>query len=312
MLAFVSKRLLSGIVLLAVISALTFMLVFSSGSNIARNLLGDYATNEQVAAKSSELGLDQPILGQLLGWFAGVIRGDFGISWFTSEPVAQAILNRLPVTLTIVTIVIVLSAIFSVVIGMAAAVRRGWIDRAVQVLAVGGYAIPSFIVAIVLVTLFAIQLKLLPATGFVPFHENVGGWALSLILPVAALTLSTVASTAQQVRSSLLEVLRRDYVRTLTSRGLGRGEILVKHVLRSAAPPALTVLALQFVGLLGGAVIVEQIFALPGIGYLAVESTLKGDLPVVLGVVFFTVCMVIVVNLMIDLVIGWLNPKVRV
>jgi peptide/nickel transport system permease protein len=195
---------------------------------------------------------------------------------------------------------------------MAAAIKGGWIDRAVQLLAIAGFAVPGFVIAVVAVTIFAINLALLPATGWVPFADDPQAWLLSIILPTFALVIATVASSAQQIRSAIKNVYERDWVRTLRSRGIPEREILLKHVLRSAAPAGLTVLSLQFVGLLGGSVIIENIFALPGMGQYAVTATGFGDTPVVMGVVVFTVLVVIVVNLIVDLINGWLNPKVRV
>jgi len=168
------------------------------------------------------------------------------------------------------------------------------------------------VVAIFIVSLVAIQLKLLPATGWVPFELSPELWLKSLILPVLSLVLATVASSAQQIRSAIKTNLEKDWVRTLRARGLRESEILFKHVLRASAPAGLTVLSLQFVGMLGGTVIIEQIFALPGMGFLAVQSTSLGDTPVVMGVVVYTVIIVIIVNLLVDLANGWLNPKVRV
>jgi peptide/nickel transport system permease protein len=179
-------------------------------------------------------------------------------------------------------------------------------------LGVAGFAIPNFVIAIFLVTVFAIQLFLLPATGWVPLEQDPALWLQSLILPVSALVLGSVASSSAQIRSAVKAVLERDWVRTLRARGLSEREILLKHVLRAAAPAGLTILSLQFVGMLGGAVIIEQIFALPGMGFLALQSTGIGDTPVVMGVVVTTVIIVILVNLLVDLANGWLNPKVRV
>jgi peptide/nickel transport system permease protein len=240
------------------------------------------------------------------------LSGDLGTSWYTNQSILEALLNRLPITMTIVIIAITLAAILATVLGMIAAIKGGWVDRLVQVLAVAGFAIPNFVVAIVIVTVFAINLALLPATGWVPLSDDPVMWGLSMILPVTALVVSTVASAAQQIRSSFKDVMARDWVRTLKSRGIPNGEILFKHILRSSAPAGLTVLSLQFVGMMGGAVIIESIFALPGIGQLAVQSTAQGDTPVVMGVVVYTVILVIVVNLAVDLLNGWLNPKVRV
>ena len=312
MFGFISRRLLSGGLLLLVISSLTYFLMFSSSKNIAVHILGDAATREQILQKQQELGLDRPILGRYLSWLSDALHGNLGTTWLTSEPITGSLMSRLPVTLTLVGITILLAAIIATLLGMTAAVKGGPIDRLVQVLGIAGFAVPNFVLAIVLVTVLSIQFALLPATGWVAFEEDPTMWLLSLILPVTALVLGTVASSAQQIRSAIKNVLERDWVRTLTSRGIPRREILFKHVLRAAAPAGLTVLSLQFVGLLGGVVIIEQVFALPGMGYLAVSSTTTGDTPVVMGVVVYTVVLVILVNLIVDLLNGWLNPKVRV
>lgn len=312
MVSLVLQRIASALLLLFVISTLTFTLVYAAGQNVARSILGDFATEEQIQLKNTQLGLDRPLAERYVEWLAGAVRGDFGTSWFSNEPVTNAILTRLPVTLSLVIIVILLTAVLAVGVGVASARGRGARDRVIQTVAVLGYALPSFILAIVLVTVFAVNLRWLPATGFVPFTQNPGGWALSLLLPVTALLIGTVASTAQQVRSAMIDVLQQDWVRTLRSRGLGEREIVFRHVLRAAAPAGFTVLALQFVGLMGGTVLIEQIFALPGMGFLAIQSTTRGDLPVILGVVLFNVIVVIIVNLVIDLVVAWLNPKVRI
>jgi peptide/nickel transport system permease protein len=312
MFAFIARRLGSGALLLLVISSLAYFLMFFSPSNIAINLLGDAATPEQLVAKEIELGLDRPIFDRYLEWLASALTGDLGTSWFSSEPIVQALLSRLPVTLTLVSVTILLTALVATILGTAAAVRGGVIDRIVQILGVAGFAIPNFVIAIFLVTVFAIQLFLLPATGWVPLEQDPALWLQSLILPVSALVLGSVASSSAQIRSAVKAVLERDWVRTLRARGLSEREILLKHVLRAAAPAGLTILSLQFVGMLGGTVIIEQIFALPGVGFLALQSTGIGDTPVVMGVVVVTVVVVIIVNLLVDLANGWLNPKVRV
>lgn len=312
MAAFVVRRLLSGVFLLFVLSSLTYFILFFSTSNVALNILGDLATAEQLAAKESELGLDRPLIERWSEWILAAAQGDFGKSWFNSLPIVDQLTQRLPITLTLVGITILVSALLATVLGMAAAVRGGFIDKTVQMLAVAGFAIPNFVVAIFLVTIVAVQWKLLPATGWVPFELSPELWAKSLILPVTSIVLATVASSAQQIRSAIKKNLEMDWVRTLRARGISESEILFKHVLRASAPAGLTVLSLQFVGMLGGTVIIEQIFALPGMGFLAVQSTFLGDTPVVMGVVVYTVIVVIIVNLLVDLANGWLNPKVRV
>jgi peptide/nickel transport system permease protein len=185
------------------------------------------------------------------------------------------------------------------------------VDRVVQVGAIIGDSVPGFVIGVILVTLLAIQLGLFPATSTISPDSGPDAWVYSMALPVIALLINGVTGGAQQIRSAVIKQLERDYVRTLRSRGISEREILFKHVLRSAAPAGLTVLSLQLIGMLGGVVIIEQIFALPGMGPLAVAATGQSDLPVVMGVVMYTVVVVIVVNLLVDILNGWLNPKVR-
>lgn len=312
MIRFIVKRLGSGVVVLLVVSALTFFLLYMSSGSIARNILGDQATAEQVALKEQELGLDQPLLGRYLAWVGDALSGNLGASWFTSEPVANSLANRIPVTMTMVFTAMILIAICAALIGVAAAVKRGWVDRAVQVGAIIGDSVPGFVIGVILVTVLAIQLGLFPATSTISPDSGADAWVYSMSLPVIALLINGVTGGAQQIRSAVIKQLERDYVRTLRSRGIGEREILFKHVLRSSAPAGLTVLSLQLIGMLGGVVIIEQIFALPGMGPLAVTATTQTDLPVVMGVVMYTVVVVIVVNLLVDILNGWLNPKVRV
>ncbi|HET8795725.1 MAG TPA: ABC transporter permease [Arthrobacter sp.] len=312
MITFILRRTAAGLVVLAAIVTLTYFLLFFSSSNIARNILGEFATAEQLAAKEAALGLDQPLLTRFFGWVSQAVTGDFGSSWFTHQSVVEALSTRLPITLTLVIAAITLTGVLATVLGMTAAVKRGWADRVVQVGSVVGEAIPGFVLAIILATVFAVQLKMFPATSTITPGSGPATWAASMALPVIALVVNAFTSGAQQVRSAVIKELERDYVRTLRSRGISEAEILYKHVLRSAAPAGLTILSLQFIGMLGGVVFVEQIFALPGIGSLAVQATTMGDVPVVMGVVLYTVIIVIIVNLLVDLANGWLNPKVRV
>lgn len=312
MVSFILKRIVSGISVLVAISFFTYCLLYFSSANIARNILGEFASQEQVAAKEIELGLDRPLLVRFFEWAGQAVQGNFGSSWFNSEPVIGALTTRLPITLTLVIISMICITIVATLLGMAAAVKRGWIDKLVQGAAVVGDAIPDFVLGIILVAVFAINLQLFPATSSISPDAGSAAWVASMTLPVIALLINGVASVAQQVRSAVIKQLEKDYVRTLRSRGIPEWEILFKHVLRSAAPAGMTVLSLKFVGMLGGVVIIEQIFALPGMGALAVQSTSMGDIPLVMGVVLYTVIIVIIVNLLVDLINGWLNPKVRV
>jgi peptide/nickel transport system permease protein len=307
----VLRRLVSGVVLVVVIAAVAYFLLYLGGGNIARRILGQQATQAAVQAKSHSLGLDRPLFVQFADWASQAITGNFGTSWFTGQTVTAAITTRLAVTLSLVIGATVLSAIIAVVLGVLAATRRGWVDRVVQVLSVLGFAIPGFLVALGLVVVFAINLKLVKPTGYVQFADSPTGWLSSVTLPVIALAIGSIAGIAQQIRGSVIDGLRQDYVRTLRSRGLSSTRVVYKHVLRNAGGPALAVLAVQFVGLLGGAVIVEQIFAIPGLGQVAVIATGQGDIPLVMGLVLVTAVIVVILNLIVDLLQGWLNPKVR-
>jgi len=312
MASFLAKRLLSGVLLLFAISSLAFFLIYASSTNIASNILGEGATADQIKQKSHELGLDQPIVSRYFSWLKHALHGSFGNSWANNDSVISEIMRRLPITLSLVLIAILISAILATTLGVLAAIKGGMVDRVVQMLAVAGFAIPGFIIAIILVTFLAVKTHIFPATGWVAFTDNPSNWAKSITLPVISLVVATMTSSAQQIRSAVKSVLERDFIRTLTSRGISRREIIIKHVLRAAAPAGLTVLSLQFVGMLGGTVIVEKIFALPGMGDLVVNATASGDTPLVMGIVVYTVIIVIVVNLVVDLINGWLNPKVRV
>ncbi|CAH0236760.1 ABC transporter permease [Plantibacter sp. VKM Ac-2885] len=311
MLGFILRRLVSGVVLIFVISVIAYSLLYLGGGDIARRILGQSATTETVAKKAAELGLDRPLPVQYLDWITSAFQGDLGRSWFTGQLVSSGVTGRLAVTLSIVLGATIIAAIVSVILGVLAARRGGWIDNVVQFISVIGFAIPSFLIALVLVITFAINLRLFKATGYIPITTSFSGWVASVTLPIIALAIGAIATVSQQVRGSVVDAMSKDYVRTLRSRGLGTGRVIYKHVLRNAGGPALAVLAVQFIGLLGGAVIIEQIFALPGIGQLAVQATTQGDIPIVMGVVIATAIIVVVVNLLIDLAQAALNPKVR-
>ena len=311
MLTFILRRIASGVVLVAVISFLAYTLLYAAGGDIARRILGETATAETVAKKTEELGLNRPLLVQYWDWLTSALTGNLGRSWFSGELVSVSVSGRVGVTLSIVLGATLVSAILSIVLGVLAARRGGWIDAVVQFLSLIGFAIPGFLIALGLVLVFAIELHWFKATGFVPLTTSFGGWLTSVTLPIVALSLGAIATVAQQVRGSVIDAMSRDYVRTLRSRGLSTNSVVYKHVLRNAGGPALAVLAVQFIGLLGGAVIVEQVFAIPGMGQLTVKATTQGDIPAVMGLVIVFAIIVVIVNLLIDLAQAALNPKVR-
>jgi peptide/nickel transport system permease protein len=311
MITFLLRRLGAGIILVFAVSTLTFFLTAMAGSDPARRILGNNATAEQVAAKNAELGLDQPTLTRYLDWLGAALRGDLGTSWANNQPVTTLLTQALPVSLSVVLAAVVLTALVSVVLGVVAAVRGGWLDKVLQTISIVAFAVPNFLVGIVLALVFAVQLKMFPALGYVDFADDPGQWLASITLPAVALAIGAIGTVATQTRGSMIDVLQKDYIRTLRSRGLPVRSILLKHALRNAAPASLTVLSLQFIALLGGAVIIEKVFALTGIGGRAAGAAGQGDVPLVLGVVVVMVILVVIVNLLVDIALGFLNPKVR-
>jgi peptide/nickel transport system permease protein len=308
---FLLKRLLSAVSLVFATSLIVFLLLSPAFDDIARNVLGENASADQVEQLNERLGLDRPVFVQYFDWLFGALTGDLGQSLFTTQTVWQAIAVRMPVTVALVVLVTLLSGVFGFAFGVLSAIKRGWVDKTVQFFTTLGDALPAFIIALFLVSVFAIQLGWFPATGYTDFTTDPAAWARSLVLPVTALTVVAIAGIAQQVRSSMITTLRQDYVRTLRSRGVPESRVVLVHALRNSSTTGLTALAVQVVGILGGAVVIEQIFALPGLGSLAVEASVRADVPLVLGTVLAYVVIVVVVNLLVDLAVAWLNPKVR-
>ncbi|GAA2010015.1 ABC transporter permease [Nakamurella flavida] len=312
MIRFIVKRLLGGILLAYVVVTGMFFFLKLTGTDPARGALGLYATAEQVATKRIQLGLDRPILVQYLDWLGHAVTGDFGVSSATNAPVIDLVVQSLPVTVSLAIGAVVVAGVLGTLLGVLAAVNPGPLDKVLQIVMVLGFALPNFWVAIILALKFGVELRWFPATGYTSFLSSPGGWLQTITLPVTALAIGSIAAIAQQLRNSVVTVSGQDFVRTLRSRGLSRTDILLTHVLRNAAPPALTMLSLQFIAALSGAAIVERVFALKGIGSVAIAASGASDIQVIMGVLLFTVLIVVGVNLVVDILYGALNPKVRV
>lgn len=311
MVLYVLRRLAAGLILAVLVTFIAFLLLSPSIESVLRALLGAAATDETVAALATSKGLDRPIFVQYFDWLTHAVTGDFGRSLFTSEVVAPAVASRLGVTLSIVLVALALTLVVSVTLGVWAASRGGIVDRLAQGISLVGYVVPGLLIAIVLVVVLAVNLRLLPATGFTAFADDPARWAASITIPVIVLVIGGVANMAAQVRGTMIDELRKDYVRTLRTRGLPVRSVVIRHALRNAAGPALTVLGFEFIGMLGGALIIERIFAIPGYGSFAFASSLQGDIPVIMGITAFGVMLVVGVNLVIDILNGLLNPKAR-
>ncbi|GAT72447.1 ABC transporter permease [Microbacterium hydrocarbonoxydans] len=312
MLLFTAKRLLSGILLLVAVSIGTFFLAHLAISDPTAALLGTTASPAQQAALAEKIGLDRPLLVQFWDWFSHAVLLDFGTSWRNFQPVGTQLAIKVPVTLSVVTLATLITAVLGVAFGMLTGLRPGtWYDRVIKGASVVLFALPGFWVSLVLVIWFAVQLKWFPAVGYVPPTQSADGWLRSITLPAVSLALGGIVAVSEQLRNAVIAQSRQDWVRTLRSRGLSPMRVNL-HILRNASPAALTVIALMFVGLLSGAIVVEQIFSLPGLGQLTNQSSQNGDIPMLLGITVISVVFVVVINLLLDLVLGWINPKVRV
>lgn len=307
-----ARRCVMAVPLLFVVSALTFLLVSLTPGNAAQEILGTSATPAEYAAFNRALGLNLPLYEQYWDWLRHALTGNLGQSIFTGQPVVQAIGQRLPVTLSLLVGALAVSAVIGVGLGVFSALRGGAGGRAADVLALIGFSLPAFWVGAELIVIFAVWLNWFPATGYVSVSDSPAGWLRSLILPVAALALYGIASLAKQTREAMLDVLASEHIRMARVNGISPVSIVFRHALRNASIRVVTVLGLLAVGLLGGTVLVENVFALPGLGSLMVTAATQHDLPVVAGMVVYFTVIVVAINLLVDVAYVWLNPRVRV
>ncbi|MCC7282331.1 MAG: ABC transporter permease [Acetobacteraceae bacterium] len=312
MLKYTGKRLLAALPVLLLVSAMSFAIVWIVPGDVAAEMAGPTATVEEVARLRERLGLDKPWIEQVVGWYSALARGDLGESILLRQGVAAAILERLPVTLSLTFIALAAALVIGVALGVLAAMRAG---RAADQVSMGaalvGFSLPDFWLGLVLVWLFAVQLGWLPTGGYIPFAEDPLGWLRTLAMPAAALALTQVGLFARMTRAAMLEVLRQDYVRTARAKGLPARLVIGKHALLNALIPVVTVAGISMGVLLGGAVVIEQVFSLPGVGRLIVGAILRRDYPVIQGGLMLTATIFVLVNLAVDLLYALLDPRIR-
>lgn len=312
MLRLIGQRLLAMLPLLFIVSVLTFSFTALLPSDPVDLIIGDRGSEEQYQAARERLGLNDPVIVRYFNWLGRALHGDLGTSFFNSVQVKDAVLQRLPATLSLTAASVVISLIVGMSAGVAAALRpQSWIDRLATFGATIGQAIPNFWFGILLVALFAVNLRWFPATGYTPITQSPLGWLNGITLPACALGLSTSAAIARQVRSSMVGVLQQDYIRAARAQGLSTPRVVMKHALKNALIPVVTVLSFQITILLGGALIVEQVFAINGIGSLAITAVRRQDIPMIQGIVLVLVLMVMAIQLCTDILYGLLNPKAR-
>ncbi|MBN1317144.1 MAG: ABC transporter permease [Anaerolineales bacterium] len=304
MVVYILRRLLYLIPILFGVSLLTFAIIQITPGDPARLMLGKYATPERIAEVRTKLGLDDPLLEQYGRYVWNIMHGDLGQSFRRQTPVMDEIMTNFPSTMALTTSAMCLALVFGIGIGViAATVQRPWVSNSMMMLSLVGLSIPEFWLAIMLLILFGVTLKWVPITG----AQGLKG----LLLPAITLALAPSAVLARLTRSSLLEVIHEDYVRTALSKGLAWRTVVRTHVLKNALIPVVTVLGLQFAGLLAGTVFIENVFARPGIGRLAVNAIIARDYPIVQGVVLFSATIYALINLVVDLLYGFLDPRIR-
>jgi ABC-type dipeptide/oligopeptide/nickel transport system permease component len=312
MVTYLARRLLTMIPVALLVSFVTFMIIHLIPGDPARVLLGESATPETVAALDRQLGLDKPLLIQYFLWLGQALHGNLGDSIQLSQPVTQAIVQRLPVTLELGVIALVVSVALAIPLGVLAAGRRNTpVDWLINVTSLIGTAIPNFVLGLLLILFLAVVIRPFPPGGYVPFTQDPLGNLRDLVLPVITLAAGAVAGNMRQIRASMIEVLSQDYIRTARAKGLGRGRVYFVHALRNALLPFLTIVGLQAGAILGGAVVIETIFLWPGVGLLAVQSILSKDYPVVQGIVLLSALSYMLVNLLVDISYGVLDPRIN-
>jgi peptide/nickel transport system permease protein len=313
MAGFIGRRLAAMVPLLVLITIGVYALVLLIPGDPARTLAGGlHAQPSEIARIRHELHLDEPFFEQYWRWVTHAVRGDLGTSLFQHESVASEISSRFPLTLSLALGGLVVSILIGLPVGIRAGMRPGTLsDRSATVAASVGIAMPDFWLAIILALIFAVKLHLLPDIGYVGLSTSPWGWFQHLVLPWFALGVAGAATLARQVRGELIDVLDRDYIRTARSLGVPERQVIWRLALKNALTPAMTIVGIQFAYLLGGTVIIEQIFSIPGLGSLMLQAIDTSDLPVIQGVVLLTAVIFVVVNLVVDIGYGLLNPKVR-
>jgi peptide/nickel transport system permease protein len=311
-LPYIGRRLLATVPVMAVVAVFVFLLLRLTAGDPAAIIAGDNATAQDVIEIRARLGLDEPIVRQFVIWIGRVLRGDFGESFFFKKTVADLIVGRLEPTLALSVCSLVLAVTMAVPLGVVAAYKRGsWIDRLVMALSVLGFSLPAFVIGYALMYLFAIQLAWLPVQGYQRIADGLGGFLQRLVLPSLTLAIIYVALIARITRASVLEVLDADHVRTARAKGLAELPVLLRHALRNAAVPIVTVIGLGVALLIGGVVVTESVFGIPGLGRLTVDAVLARDYPTVQAVVLLFSVAYVLINLLVDLTYTVLDPRIR-
>jgi peptide/nickel transport system permease protein len=312
MVAYILRRVLLAIPVMFVVAGGVFLLLYLTPGDPVSVILGPDASPQQVAELRQRLGLDQPVLVQVVRWFGRLLVGDLGQSIYLNRPVLQTLLERAEPTLMLTLLATLFAILLGLPIGIVSATRAGsWADLGAMLVAMGGISMPSFWVGLNLIFVFAVMLGVFPVAGYQPLSRGLWENLRYLALPAVTLGFAQAALLARMARSMMLEVLREDYVRTARAKGLAERTVVLVHALKNAMVPLVTVMGLTFAILMGGAVITEQVFNIPGLGRLLVQSVLRRDYPVVQGIVLVIAFNYVAINLLVDILYGFFDPRVR-
>ncbi|MBN1255512.1 MAG: ABC transporter permease [Deltaproteobacteria bacterium] len=316
MTTYIIRRVIQSMLVLVMVTMIVFLVMrLLPGDPIYMLITEDdliQSSEEKIAALRHEFGLDKPIPVQYINWFSAAVCGDLGVSIIHRGKVAKEIIGRLPITLHIGLLAFIISIVVGIPLGVVSAVRRGrWLDTGVTLLANLGITIPVFWLGILMIYFFALYLGILPVQGYTSPFEDFWMSTRKIIMPVFCLSVFPIASAARQTRSSMLEIMRQDYIRTAWAKGLRERLIIVRHALKNALIPVVTLKGLMFRNIIGGSVLVETVFNIPGMGRLAVDGVISHDYAIVQGIVLLIATVVLVVNLVVDLSYGWLDPRIR-
>ena len=306
------RRLGSALPIMLIVSLLTFGMIHLIPGDPAIAIAGLSATPEQIANIRHDLGLDQPILGQLWRWYANLAIGDLGRSLLLGQPVVQVMLQRLPVTLALSAYALMLTLLVGLVSGIAAALRQNtWVDQAAMVFAMLGISLPNFYLGLLMIILFAVDLRWLPTGGYIAFTTDPLGWLATSTMPAISQALLLAGLLARITRSTMLEVLRQDYIRTARAQGLPNRRVVLKHALANALIPITTVVGIIVSLLISGSVVTETLFSIPGVGQVLTQAVLNRDYPMVQGGLLITTALLVLVNILVDVCYALLDPRVR-
>jgi peptide/nickel transport system permease protein len=312
MVSYIARRLIATLPVMLIVAIFVFLMLRLTPSDPAAIIAGDNANAEQVAEIRRRLGLDQPILTQFMIWTGKIVQGDFGESFFFKKQVAELIADRVEPTLSLAALTIVLAVLIAVPLGVFGAYKQGsWLDRIVMGFSVLGFSVPVFVIGYVLIYVFAIKLNWLPVQGYQRLALGVGGWLQRLILPALTLSVIYIALIARIARTSVLEVLNEDYIRTARAKGQTEFKVLARHALANAAVPIVTVIGLGIALLIGGVVVTESVYTIPGLGRLTVDAVLARDYPTIQAVILLFSFVYVLINLAVDLAYTIFDPRIR-